>query len=828
MPRRRTPVALAVAWCLGTLPVSSLQAQSSAPPAASKDSTAPTAPTAPGTATVTEPTGLRIANTLSWPVGGSKEAEQLPIHFEADRLEGSPDDVMKATGDVRLTRGDLIMRADQVTHRQADNSAQAEGHVRVMRRGDVFTGPSLNLKLDSLEGEFTSPIYRFARTDAGGQAARIEFLGPNRLRAVDATYSSCTSENTAEPDWVLETGSVLLDQETAEGVARNAVVRFKGVPILAAPVLSFPLNDARKSGLLPPSFDYDSKNGFEYSQPYYLNIAPERDATLTPTLSTRRGLGLDAEYRYLAPRDAGTVKASVLPNDRVAQRTRGLLDVQHQGNSEDGSSTRLTSYDVRIRRVSDDDYWKDFPRTLNSNITLTPRLLGSQLAVERQVNARAWGLGGNQATLYGKVQNWQSLKDLDTTSDVSAQLVSPYQREPQLGLRARSASESGLVWALTTEFNRFTNADSTRVSGNRAHALGQVERRFGSTAWYLTPRLSLNAANYTLDNNAALGTLKRHYTRSIPTASVEGGLVFERDSQWFGKGYVQTLEPRVQYVRTPYRDQSGIPLFDSAARDFNSYSIYSENAFTGVDRVSDANLVSVGVMTRLLDPVTAQEAMRLGVVQKVQFSDQRVTPNNGAPITQRLSDLLLVGSTSVLPRTWLDTTVQYSAQNNRVERSTTSVRVNAGPWRNVALSHLFSRDSSEQIDFSWQVPLSGRTPRLDGDGRVAKAVQTECRGSWYSVGKVSYSMVDKRISSSVLGFEYDGGCWIGRIVADQSAIGTTNSTRILFQLELIGLSRLGTSALKTLSTNVGGYRPLRDESSTLIPGASSDFHAYDD
>ncbi|MEY4428320.1 MAG: hypothetical protein RLZZ182_1009 [Pseudomonadota bacterium] len=803
--RRRTPVALAVAWCLGTLPPAGLQAQVSEP--------------APG---------LRIANTLSWPVGGSKEAEELPVYFEADRLEGSPDDVMKASGDVRLTRGDLIMRADQITHRQADNSAQADGNVKVLRRGDVFTGPALNLKLDTLEGDFTSPVYRFARTDAGGHAARIEFLGPNRLRAVDATYSSCTPENSAEPDWVLKTGSVLLDQEKAEGVARNAVVWFKGIPILATPVLSFPLNDERKSGLLPPSFDYDSKNGFEYSQPYYLNIAPDRDATLTPTLSTRRGLGLDGEFRYLAPRDGGTLKASVLPDDKVSGNTRGMLDLQHSGRAEDASSTRMTTYDLRVRRVSDDDYWKDFPRTLNSGITLTPRLLGSQLSVERQINARAWGLGSNQATLYGKVQNWQSLRDLDAASDLTAQLVSPYQREPQLGLRARSASESGLVWDLTTEFNRFTNQDRTRVSGNRLHALGRVERRFGNSAWFVTPRLSLNAADYTLDNNSALGGQRRHYTRSIPTASVESGLVFERPTHWFGKPFMQTLEPRLQYVRTPYRDQAGIPLFDSAARDFNPYSIFAENAFTGVDRVSDANLMSVGVITRLLDPVTSQEAMRLGVVQKVQFSDQRVTPNDGAPITQRLSDLLLVGSTSILPRTWLDTTVQYSAQDNRVERSSTGIRVNLGPWRNIAFGHLYTRDGNEQIDFSWQVPLSGKTPALDGAGRVARAVQSECSGSWYSVGKVTYSMVDKRVSSGVLGFEYDGGCWIGRIVADQSALGSANATRILFQLELIGLSRLGTSALKTLNSSVGGYRPLRDESSTLIPGASSDFHAYDE
>ena len=219
--------------------------------------------------------------------------------------------------------------------------------------------------------------------------------------------------------------------------------------------------------------------------------------------------------------------------------------------------------------------------------------------------------------------------------------------------------------------------------------------------------------------------------------------------------------------------------------------------------------------------------MRLAVVQKVQFSDQRITPNDGAPITQRLSDLLLQGSTTVIPRLSLDTTLQYNAQDSHIERSASGVRFNGGPWRTLALSHLYSRNSSEQIDLSWQWPLSGKTPAVDAQDRT-RADQASCKGAWYSVGRLSYSMQDKRLSNGLLGFEYDGGCWIGRIVADRSALGTANTTRMLFQLELIGLSRVGTSALRTLTSNIGGYRPLRDDSATLIPEPDSGAPAYDD
>ena len=195
-------------------------------------------------------------------VTGGKQGKE-PMYFEADHLEGEAGERTRATGKVRLRQGDLSLQADELTHTQADNTARAVGKVRIERQGNIFMGPELSLQLDRLEGEFVSPRFWFARPQAGGSAELVEFLGEKRLRATRTTYSSCTPANTSEglpgePDWSLQTSSVYMDMEANEGTARNAVIWFKGVPILAALYLSFLLSDACKSGLLPSSFYFDS------------------------------------------------------------------------------------------------------------------------------------------------------------------------------------------------------------------------------------------------------------------------------------------------------------------------------------------------------------------------------------------------------------------------------------------------------------------------------------------------------------------------------------------------------------------------------------------
>jgi LPS-assembly protein len=514
-------------------------------------------------------------------------------------------------------------------------------------------------------------------------------------------------------------------------------------------------------------------------------------------------------------------------------RSRGLVDFTHKGSLGSSDLLSQTDYDLRWLRVSDDDYWKDFPHGLPS---LTPRLYDSHATIERQLNARNWGLGNSQTTLYGGIQTWQTLRDLDPQTDPTlSNIEAPYRREPQIGLRSRSGDDTGLVWALQGEFNRFTNPDQNKIQGNRVNAVGQISQVFNIGGLSLTPKVGLNATAYDLDTVMANGN--KSASRVLPTISLDSGLTMERPVHLFDRNLTQTLEPRVLYVRTPYRDQSQLPLFDSAPRDFNQYAIYSENAFTGVDRISDANQVTVGVTTRLLDNQTGVEAMRLGVVQKLLLADQRINPDGPDPITQRLSDLLLLGSTSVIPKWTLDGSAQFNAQNHAMSRGLMGVRYSPGPWRTIGAAYRYTRDASEQLDLGWQWPLAGPLPSsrmavasqtrdealadpLNLTGRRASAGGSSCGGTWYSVGRMSYSLRDSRLTDSLLGIEYDAGCWIGRIVAERVSVGRAQaSTRLMFQLELAGLSRvsLGSNPLRALKDNIPGYQLLHDDSKPAVP-----------
>jgi LPS-assembly protein len=752
---------------------------------------------------------LRAAPELQ-PLPRGDASRQLPIILRARELRGRPDLETVADGDAEFRRGNLVIRADQLSYEPPEDLALARGNVRISRDGNVYSGPELQLHVQRFEGYFLNPSYFFGRTGAGGVARRVDFLDDQRAVATGATYTSCPSDGSGGPAWLLSTDRVKMDFETNEGVAENAVLRFYGVPILAAPVLSFPLTDARKSGWLPPSINLDSKSGLQVSMPYYWNIAPNRDATLTPMVSAKRGLGGELEFRYLEPSYHGTVATHLLPNDHLTGRSRYALNLQHDGELVGDATVQL-----RTLRVSDDAYWKDFPRAVAS---ITPRLLASDLQV-----ARPFG----EWTAYGRVQKWQVLQD-----DAN-RIEAPYERAPQAGLRWRHTSDAGLEFGFEGEVNRFVDPAQARADPNaaprpagvRAHALGNVSRPYVTPGWTLTPRVSFNAASYALD--APLADGRTNVSRVIPTVSVDSAWLLERDAVVLGRNVRQTLEPRLLYTNTPYHAQAGLPSFDSAGKDLNFESIFTDNAFSGVDRVSDAHQLTAGVTSRLLDPVTGAETVRLGIVQRFLFRPQRITAQadgsvDGPESTQRFSDILLLGSTTLARRWTLDASVQYSPDTRRTERSVVGARYSPGPYRTLSATYRLARGLSEQIELGWQWPLYGPTPDAATGGRRTELGGSppgaSCGGSWYSVGRINYSMRDTRITDSVVGFEYDAGCWIGRVVAERLSTGRSEATtRLLLQLELVGLSRLGSNPLQVLKDNIPGYRLLRDEGSTVVP-----------
>ena len=735
--------------------------------------------------------------------GAPTEAEKdLPLVLNARTLDSRLDLETRAEGDVVLQRGGLVLKADSLSYRQADDMASAAGHVSIERDGNVFSGPELLFHVQSFEGEFLNPTYFFSRTGAGGTARRVEFLDQHRSRAIGGTYSSCRPDDADQVlAWQLSTRSIALDFETNEGVADGAVLRFYGVPILAAPRMSFPLGGQRKSGWLPPSLTLDNRSGVDFGVPYYWNIAPQRDATLTPKIITRRGSGMETEFRYLTPTHQGELSLDLLPNDLIMHDKRWAWSA-----NQTGTGPMEWRYQFSAERVSDDVYWKDFPRGISS---LTPRLLATDLRGSRNFDSH---LGDLQ--LYGRWQQWQVLQDLDP----SAVIATPYQRSPQLGARWDAELPRQVDLGLELEYNRFDlprdASPETLPTGSRVHALGHVGWSVGNAGWWFKPRLSFNAASYQIDQLP--GTGRNSASRVVPTFSIDQGWVFERKADYFGLALQQTLEPRLLYVNTPHRDQSGLPNFDAAAKDFNFDSIYTANAFSGVDRVSDEHQITLGVTSRLTSPRDGAELLRLGLVQRVLLRDQLITPE-GSPNTQKLSDLLLLGSAHLNPRWWADGAMEYNPKLGRTVRSVMSLRYSPGPFRTLNATYRLARGQSEQAELGWQWPLAGAASGSAAENAVRKAAEGgSCAGTWYSVGRVLYSMQDRRITDSLVGFEYDAGCWIGRVVVERRSTGRAEAnTRWLFQLELVGLGRLGNNPLGVLRDNIPGYRLLRDDRAAL-------------
>jgi LPS-assembly protein len=749
---------------------------------------------------------LQAARKLG-PLPAGDAAGPLPAHVQARSLRARPEIDAEAEGDVEFSRGDVRIRTDRIRYEMPDDLATASGQVRLQRNGLRVSGDELQMRVQRFEGFVLRPEFDFDQLGAGGNASRIDFLDDTRAVALDARYTSCPRDGSGDPDWVLQADRVTLDLDANEGVAEGARLRFLGATILALPTISFPLTEDRKSGWLPPSLNIDSRSGVELAVPYYWNIAPNRDATLTPRVLTRRGLGLDAEFRYLEPGYSGTIDTTVLPFDRAADRSRRLLGWRHEG-----ALPLDTRYWADAVHVSDDGWWKDFP---DAGRSVAPRLLAQQAGLQTPLR-----VPGGSGEAYARVQQWQVLQGSEQ------RVTSPYQRSPQVGLRLDSRAY-GVEATFNGEFNRFTlpsgEADPARPLGDRWHAEGSLSLPWRAPGWWVVPRVALQSTHYRLDDPLADG--RRQPSRTVPTFSVDSGLSFERETSGFGRALLQTLEPRLVYVNTPFRDQAGLPNFDSAGRDFNFSSIFAENAFSGVDRVSDAHQLTAGATTKLVAADSGAEVLRLGVVQRYLFRDQRVAPQSngdvdGPPLEQRFSDVLLLGSTTVLPGWALEASTQYSADSSRAVRSVLAARYSPGPFRTVGVTYRYARELSEQLELGWQWPLRGSAEPAPAAalahastvGAATAARGNGCSGNWYSVGRINYSQKDSRLTDALLGVEYDAGCWILRVVGEQLSIGRSEATkRLLVQLELVGLSRLGSNPLQVLKDNIPGYRLLRED-----------------
>jgi LPS-assembly protein len=606
-------------------------------------------------------------------------------------------------------------------------------------------------------------------TEARGEAERFDFEGENKIRITSGTYTTCKPGNDA---WHAKIEDLQLDydREVAEG--RDGAIYFQGVPILYSPWLSFSLNNQRKSGFLAPTIGSSSKSGLELTLPYYWNIAPNMDATIAPRVFTKRGLQLNSELRYLAANATGQARVELLPSDQVRNENRYGVSLQHTQELGNGFAGA-----INYNKVSDDNYYTD----LSSRIANTAQ---TQLL---QQGLMTYGAGWWSAT--ANLQSYQTLQP-----DLSNPVLEPYRLLPQLSLVARKPDWHLADASFLGQFTRFQHP--TQVEGQRTVVYPQVALPFVTPAWYVTPKLGVHASHYALSRQA-LGT-PDSFNRTLPIFSVDSGMTFERNSSWFGRDYTQTLEPRLFYLNVPYRDQSKIPLFDSALADFNFAQIFSENQFVGQDRISDANQLTAAVTSRYIEPASGRELMRAMLGQRFYFSEQQVTLPGESKRVWTKSDFLAAFSGQILPKVYADAALQYNVENSRTERYSLGARYNPEPGKTLNAAYRFNRDAIDQVDLTAQWPIYG---------------------GWHAVARYNYSLKDRQPIENITGLEYNGGCWVARLVGHRLATTSgTASTAVFFQLELNDFSRIGSNPLDLLKRNIQGYGKINQSTSDPVFG----------
>ncbi len=708
-----------------------------------------------------------------------KSTPKLPIRLEADRLQGTQDKEMEAFGNARLRKADQSFQADWMRHDTNTDLLTAKGNVRVEQSREILEGLSLRYELDTDRGFMEKPRYQLmsvpknsagksplSDSDGRGTAERLLFEGPGRYKVEAASYTTCEPGNDS---WYLRAKQLDIDRNRDVAVARDASIVFFDQTIFYAPYLSFSMHQQRKSGFLTPNYRTSNTTGFEFTTPYYLNIAPNMDVTLFPRYMTKRGLQLGSEFRYLNPSWKGETRAEYLAGDQQISRDRWSLFTKHHQAFNNGWSGTLN-----LNRVSDGKYFTD----LSTLLAVT-----SQVHLSNDLTLARSGTWGNKGTysFSALTQRWQTLQ-----SDPLAPLVSPYSRQPQLTLSAQRLGSRRGDFDLLGSFVAFDH--DTLVTGKRTLAYPSFSMPLQNAFAYVTPKVGVHVTNYAIDGNNTADL--QNTTRTLPIFSVDSGVVFEREMSAGGLSFIQTLEPKAYYVYIPYKDQSRLPNFESGLQDINFASIFTENQFSGQDRINDANQLTFGASSRFLDTKTGIERFRAAVAQRFYFQPQRVTvPGIPKRASDRNSSDLLATISGNIARHWsVGAGWQYNTDLKQTQKFNIAGRYQPQQGKVINLAYRETVNTIRQADFSMQWPL---------------------KNHWTAVGRWNYSLRDSRSLEALAGFEYNDRCWALRIVAHRFATTTSAASTSLFvQLELSGVSRIGTNPLEVLRRNISGYKQL--------------------
>ncbi|HEV2270310.1 MAG TPA: LPS assembly protein LptD [Steroidobacteraceae bacterium] len=736
--------------------------------------------------------GSTAPRTKSRRPGGKSLAAGGPVSLNSDSMVGV-NGVLSLKGHVVVRQGARTIRANQLQYNQKNNSLRTQGGIDYTDQLVHVTGSGGSYS-PTAGAQFESASFNLVQRSARGAAKEMQLSPQGLIRLEHVTFTTCPVN---DQSWVLRATRISLDTHKRVGTGRGARIDFKGVPILYLPWVSFPLGDQRKSGFLFPTVGNTSRGGTEVAVPYYFNIEPNIDLTLEPTEYTRRGPDVGGDFRYLTQLTRiGELDWDYLPDDTTYHGSRSRVKLVNVTDLPDG--LRLT---LNGENVSDTQYFEDFETGPEG--TSTPFLDRRAAVSYRDLH---WNIEG----MADQYQTIDSTLLLDNR---------PYARVPDLTVSADFGWGPGdlVRYGFDSEVVDFRR--STGVTGWRLDLYPATSLNIAGPGYFFRPSVAYRATQYQLSDTVP--GQPSSPSRTLPIASLDTGLQLERAAGSRDQRTV-TLEPRVMYLYVPYRNQSELPVFDTAVPDLDPVELFRTNRYVGTDRVGDANQVSTGVTSRLLNAQDGRQYLTATFGQEFYFTNPRVTLPGELPRTDRRSDTVAQLDLTAFQHWSADAAVQWDPQSSQTQRALVEVQYRPAPDRVVNLGYRFERGVYEEAALANTQPgqtsiVCGTpvTPSCNVEQVEASAAWPIGR-SWSVFARGVYSLADHEALERFAGFEYRSCCWSLRLGARRyvGARPTTSTARtgpqdtgIWLQLELTGLASVGSASDASLIDAIPGYTP---------------------
>ncbi len=650
-------------------------------------------------------------------------------------------------GDICIIQDEFRLMAPKLYYHQVEQLFDTEGGVMIQNGSQRISAAKAQFNSTDMSAELETVDYFLLDSDMNGQAQRMT-MGENTSQLHSLTFSTCSPE---QRDWEIVSKSVTLDHEAGMGTFKGVSLRFKDVPVFYLPWAKLPLNDDRRTGLLIPGFSYSDNTGLDLSLPYYINIAPQMDATLTPRFLQQHGLLLGAEFRYLSDSSRGTFLGSYLPNDDRRNRDRGLIEYTHQ--TRFGSAWLFNS---DLNHVTDSQYYEDFASS--SYISSTPYL---KSGINVQGNGLTW-------RFFAGINDYQVLSQNITSAN------QPYQTLPEINFDWFEYNyRLQLNYGLATELVNFYREDS--VGAWRSDINPWVEKQWSNAWGYIKPRLQYRSTQYQFDD------VRDNISRNLPIGSLDMGLSFEKTTT---SGGFKTIEPRLFYAYAPERDQTDIPIFDSRELTFGSSLLFQTNRFSGADRQSDMNQVAAAVTHRSFAG-SGREQWNITLGQIKYFDDQVVQINNQPEDLTKSP--LVIEYNHFLNRFWsAGMSIHYDQTESEVERGLFRVQRKTAKQGVFNFAYRFRRNQLEQFDTSFVIPIKDQH-RL--------------------IARWNYSTQHNKTIEALFGYERKNCCWSFRLMGRHyltDELGQSNNG-IYAEIQLHGLGSLGRDPRRILKQTIPGY-----------------------